>query len=97
MHIAACNNRHLLAERLARWLMMVRDRLARDEFAMTQEFLSLMLGVRRAGVTDAALALQRRSLISYSRGNVRILDARGLRSAACACYGRIRELESRRP
>lgn len=96
MHIAACNNRHLLADRLARWLLMVRDRLGRDEFAMTQEFMSLMLGVRRAGVTDAAQALQQRNLIGYSRGIVRILDARGLRSAACPCYATIRELEGRR-
>lgn len=93
MQIAACNNRHLLAPRLARWLLMVRDRLGRDEFRMTQEFLALMLGVRRAGVSVAAGVLQRRKLIAYSRGNVRILDPQGLGAAACACYKVIRKLE----
>lgn len=93
MQIAACNNKHLLAARLARWLLMVRDRLGRDEFRMTQEFLAVMLGVRRAGVTAAAVALQGRKLIGYSRGNVRILDPTGLRAAACPCYAVIRRLE----
>ena len=93
MQIAACNNRHVLAARLARWLLMVRDRLGRDEFRMTQEFLSVMLGVRRAGVTEAAGALQRRRLIRYSRGKVMILEPEALRAAACACYNVIRKLE----
>lgn len=93
MQIAACNNRHVLAARLARWLLMVRDRLGRDEFRMTQEFLSVMLGVRRAGVTEAAGALQRRRLIRYSRGKVTILKPEALRAAACSCYNVIRKLE----
>ena len=93
MQIAACNKSHLLAERLARWLLMVRDRVARDEFDLTQEFLARMLGVRRAGVTDAAGNLQGRSLIRYSRGRVKILEVEGLRRASCACYGVIRALE----
>lgn len=97
MQIAACNNKHLLAARLARWLMMVRDRLARDEFRMTQEFLAVMLGVRRSGVTGAASALQRRRLIGYSRGKVRILDPAGLGAAACPCYRVIRRIETSRP
>lgn len=94
MQIAACNNRHVLAARLARWLLMVRDRLGRDEFRMTQEFLAVMLGVRRAGVTDAASALQRRGLIKYSRGIVKLLKPTRLRAAACSCYGVIRKLET---
>lgn len=93
MQIAACNNRHVLASRLARWLLMVRDRLGRDEFRMTQEFLAVMLGVRRAGVTGAAGALQRRHLIGYSRGKVRILQLAGLRAASCECYDAIRKVE----
>jgi CRP-like cAMP-binding protein len=94
MQMAACNQSHLLAERLGRWLLMVRDRVGRDEFRLTQEFLARMLGVRRAGVTDAAGDLQRRKLIRYSRGKVRILDLAGVRAASCKCYEVIRNLEA---
>ena len=94
MQIAACNKSHVIAERLARWLLMVCDRVGRDEFPLTQEFLARMLGVRRAGVTEAAGNLQRRKLISYSRGRVRILDVEGVRAASCACYEVIRKLEN---
>ena len=94
MQVAVCNKAHTLAARFARWLLMVRDRLARDEFPLTQEFLAKMLGVRRAGVTEAASALQRRKLIGYTRGQIRILDARRLRAAACSCYAVIRKLEN---
>jgi CRP-like cAMP-binding protein len=93
MQIAACNNRHLLAARLARWLLMVRDRLGRDEFRMTQELLAVMLGVRSAGVTEAAGALQRRRLIAYRHGKVTILKPEALRKAACSCYDVMRGLE----
>jgi CRP-like cAMP-binding protein len=93
MQIAVCNKAHLLSARLARWLLMVRDRLALNEFPLTQEFLANMLGVRRAGVTEAASALQERKLISYKRGRIRILDVEALRTAACSCYGVIRKLE----
>jgi CRP-like cAMP-binding protein len=94
MQIAVCNKEHLIEARLARWLLMTRDRVASDEFRFTQEYIALMLGVRRAGVNSAASALQRRKLIRYSRGVVQILDRARLRAACCSCYEIIRKLES---
>ncbi len=85
---AACNRFHELEARLARWLLMTRDRVGKGEFRLTQEFLSHMLGVRRVGVTKAASAFQRKKLIEYTRGKMRILDHRGLEAAACSCYRR---------
>jgi CRP-like cAMP-binding protein len=83
---AACNLHHSAQQRFARWLLMVRQRIAIDTIPMTHEFMSLMLGVRRTGVTAIAGALQRAGLIRHHRGRVEITDHRGLEAAACECY-----------
>jgi CRP-like cAMP-binding protein len=83
---AACNHFHSLQERCCRWLLMTHDRMQSDEFLLTQEFLAMMLGVQRTGVTAAAGALQRAGLIRYSRGTVTMLDERGLVRRSCECY-----------
>ncbi len=84
---AACNGRHVIEQRLARWLLMGHDRVEGDEYPMTHEFLSMMLGVRRAGITVAAGALQKAGLIRYERGRMQITDRPGLEAIACECYG----------
>jgi len=83
---AACNRLHNLEERLARWLLMVHDRLRFDEFDITHEFLGQMLGTGRSSVTLAAGSLQRAGLVNYRWGHVRIVNREGLESAACQCY-----------
>jgi CRP-like cAMP-binding protein len=90
--LAACNRLHEAEERLARWLLMVSGRVVSDTFFLTQEFVANMLGARRTTVTAAAGALQRRGLIQYSRGRIRIVDSAGLENAACECYQTIRNL-----
>ena len=95
MQAAACNGLHNIEQRCCRWLLMTRDRAHSSQFHVTHEFLAYMLGVRRVGVTSAASALQRRKLIRYSRGDLSVLDVRGLERAACPCYAIDKKIYSR--
>ncbi len=90
---AACNRFHLAASRLARWLLMTSDRIHANEFLLTHKFLSHMLGMRREGVSKAASDLHQKKLIDYNRGNIKILNRKGLESAACSCYRIIKDLQ----
>ena len=89
---AACNRFHQVEARLARWLLMTRDRVRSNQFHLTQELLGNMLGVRRVGVTKAAGALRDRKLITYNRGEISIIDGDGLEAAACQCYQIIKHM-----
>jgi CRP-like cAMP-binding protein len=83
---AACNHFHSIQQRCCRWMLMTHDRMQSDQFLLTQEFLAMMLGVQRTGVSAAAGGLQRAGLIRYQRGNVTIVDRRGLERRSCECY-----------
>jgi CRP-like cAMP-binding protein len=83
---AACNRLHPLDQRLCRWILMTHNRVQRDEFPITQEFMGQMLGVRRPTVSTTAAILQRAGLVSYSRGRMKVLDREGLERGACECY-----------
>jgi CRP-like cAMP-binding protein len=83
---AACNRHHTLDQQLCRWLLLSLDRLRTNDLAMTQELIANMLGVRREGVTEAALKLQQAGLISYARGRITVLDRAGLEKRTCECY-----------
>jgi CRP-like cAMP-binding protein len=92
---AACNRFHRVTQRMARWILMTSDRIKSNEFRITQEFLALMLGVRRVGVSVAASDLRGRKLLAYRRGIFTILDHRGLVAASCGCYQKINDVYSR--
>ena len=92
---AACNARHAIEQRLARWLLIAHDRAGADEFPMTHEFLSMMLGVRRPGVTIAAGMLQKAGLVRYARGRMAVADRPGLEAASCECYHTVRHEHAR--
>jgi len=88
---AVCNRHHSLDQQLCRWLLLSLDRLQGDQLVMTQELIANMLGVRREGVTEAALKLQKAGLINYARGHIRVLDRPGLEKLTCECYGVVRK------
>lgn len=83
---AVCNRHHSLDQQLCRWLLLSLDRLEGDDLVMTQELISNMLGVRREGVTESALKLQKAGLIKYARGHITVLDRPGLEERTCECY-----------
>ena len=88
---AVCNRHHSLDQQLCRWLLLSMDRLQGTELVMTQELIANMLGVRREGVTEAALRLQKAGLISYARGHIQILNRPGLEQRTCECYGVVKQ------
>ena len=92
---AVCNRHHSLDQQLCRWLLLSLDRLKGNELAMTQDLIANMLGVRREGVTEGALKLQRAGLISYSRGHIKVLDRPGLEERTCECYSVVRKENQR--
>jgi len=88
---AVCNGNHALEQRTARWLLMMHDRAEGDEFAMTQDFLAMMLAVHRPAVNITARLFQQTGLISYANGRLRVIDRLGLEASACECYAAIKE------
>ncbi|VEP14767.1 cAMP-binding protein [Hyella patelloides LEGE 07179] len=93
--IAACQSHHVIEQRLARWLLLVRDCTNKNTLPLTQKLISMMLGVRRASVTEAAISLQQAGIITYSRGQIVIVNSQLLETFACECYGKIKEEYSR--
>lgn len=91
LQTTACNRLHALEQRFARWLLEAQDRIDSNDLRLTQDFIADMLGVRRAGVTQAAQKLQESGSIRYSRGHVNILDQQGLEAASCKCFRTVRE------
>src|ERR1700738_2050223 len=87
---AVCNRHHSIDQQLCRWLLLSLDRLGANELRMTQELIANMLGVRRSGVTEAAMKLQDAGLIRYSHGHIEVLNRPGLETRACGCYGVVR-------
>jgi CRP-like cAMP-binding protein len=87
----ACNRLHALESRLARWLLMSHDRMRREDYLITQEYLAMMLGVHRPCVSLAAGTLQRAGLINYTRGKLRVMDREGLEAVSCECYAIVRK------
>jgi CRP-like cAMP-binding protein len=88
---AVCNRHHTLDQQLCRWLLLSLDRLRGNELVMTQELIANMLGVRREGVTEGALKLQKRGLIRYARGRITVLDRAGLEQSTCECYAVVKK------
>jgi CRP-like cAMP-binding protein len=88
---AVCNRHHSLDQQLCRWLLLSMDRLQGNELVMTQELIANMLGVRREGVTEGALKLQKSGLIKYTRGHITVLDRQGLEKRTCECYEVVRK------
>ena len=88
---AVCNRHHSLDQQLCRWLLLSLDRLQGNELIMTQELIANMLGVRREGVTEAALSLQQAGLIRYTRGRIVVLDRAGLEKRTCECYAVVKK------
>jgi CRP-like cAMP-binding protein len=88
---AVCNRHHSLDQQLCRWLLLSLDRLQGDQLVMTQELIANMLGVRREGVTEAALKLQKAGFITYARGRIRVLDRLGLEKCTCECYAVVKK------
>jgi hypothetical protein len=89
---AACNRFHVLRQRIARWILMTRDRVNSNEFRIPQDFLALMLGVRRVGVSVAMCSLRDHKILRYRRGTITILDHGGLVAIACGCYKTVKDI-----
>jgi CRP-like cAMP-binding protein len=92
---AACNRLHVIEQRCARWLLMSQDRVGRDRFDLTQEFLAMMLGVRRPGVTVAIGLLEKAGLIMHERGSITVMNRGGLEKVSCECYRTIRTRQNK--